>query len=86
MISESDGRERFYLETTYANFLYLRMGDLERAIAVLDDMKDSVTEEYLAGYYMTYRNLYLWAGDTEKAEEYDQKMSELMEWDGRFNF
>ena len=86
VISESDGRERFYLETTYANFLYLRMGDLERAIAVLDDMKDSVTEEYLAGYYMTYRNLYLWAGDTEKAEEYDQKMSELMEWDGRFNF
>ena len=76
LINDNKEKNKYYLITQYASFIYNYLGDLDRAIEVLDTAKEVATNDLMADYYLSYRNLYNSVGDQEKVDYYDKLIME----------
>ena len=71
-MASHEGLTKFYIGVYYADFLTNYSYEYEKAIEVLDSIADLKGDEESLNvdYYMTYYNIYVALGDTEKMDEY----------------
>lgn len=70
---------KVYMAMGYADFIYEWYEDIDRAIEIMERAEPLLDNEQLTiDYYVAMRNFYDRSGNSEKAEEYNQKLIKIM--------
>lgn len=78
-MDNGDNEYKVYMAIYYADFAYTQTYDLEQSVGIMQKVEEILdNDELKSTYYAEMRQLYLYDGDEEQAEIYNQKVIESL--------